>query len=873
MTFVMSNVLTSILDKCDIIYDNHVISKEHILRSYWQFLTKVAEERERVSFSFRTSSVCFDAVALAAMLLSCFDFNSVSNDDVIASLQINDMVLYKGQRYRWKGIQNSDGVDMMVIEQDARGKNGASTTRMPYERFKHYIRPYLGDSTVTDGRGIKRTNSNRESILSQILNVPISEVPSVIEVSVAVVSKKQRMYDLCNNLKIRVNNSTVSLFDIFPSAYYTGTGSEIPIGRNPSKAMPVIRFTEHISVARDMILERGSTTIALLVMNNAFIVENSSELDDLIGRSKPQIIHISTELRSDAERRVLTQYSNMPVFACTSRMLEKVECIPVEDNYLSIELGNQLDFIKKPNIITPLFENTWSISDYRTIQSRLNFIRNLPIDSDIKDNFVISAHALMNLFSTAIFPLSWVEISINNSQINNAVKTPDQRIQELWEYAILAGQFEQYFLDVIEHLEKQNAFYKRQNPKFEWLKAYLNAHSDEKILIVVPKAYYINILANIFNVEDGNIVCTTNRRINSDSSFDAIISLCWTPCRAFDPLQCYLAQEICIPLYIYEQKMFDYRAKDIDSIEQLLSGEASSEFPIDSTIPDEESSNTNDNAEEMLSYYFDLEKYIDEMNSLQLQHFIRNTSSFGNTAVSEICYIGQFSNGDHVFFSKQYMAVVYSPENNTISEKAVKDLSAGDILVFTRRDDFTRNIVDIIFERLLKGGKLHSSISEAKNKASYWKIVLQEYKVSHGLKHREIAQQLRDFGISMKASSIRQWLAAESHIIGPQQIQTMQAIADLTHDIALSNDVNGYFEACRTVRSARRQILKMISDAINDKLSGNIPPAGSDLEVVYQNVDKLAETMELEFLVETDNKYVLQIGFVNRPISDEEVSL
>ena len=64
----------------------------------------------------------------------------------------------------------------------------------------------------------------------------------------------------------------------------------------------------------------------------------------------------------------------------------------------------------------------------------------------------------------------------------------------------------------------------------------------------------------------------------------------------------------------------------------------------------------------------------------------------------------------------------------------------------------------------------------------------------------------------------------------------------------------------------------MISDAINDKLSGNVPPVGSDLEIVYQNVDKLAETMELEYLTQVDNEYMLQIGFINRPISDEEVS-
>lgn len=869
----MSIILLTALEKCDILYGNSVISKEHIIRSYWQFLAKAANEENRVSFAFRTSSVCFDAIAIVAMLLNSITFNSISNDDVVASLQINDMVLYKGQRYRWKGIQIYDKIEMMVIEQDGRGKNGLSTTRMPYERNKQFIKPYLGDSSVTDGRGIRRSNSSREGLLAQLLNIPASEVPSVIEVSFAVVSKKQKIFDLCKNLKIRIKNSCIPLFDIFPAAYYTGTGSQISIGHNPSKAMPVIRFTEQLSVARDMILERGSSTIGLMVMENSFVVENSSELDDLIGRSKPKYIHISTELRSDAEQRVLSQYSNTPIFACTTHSLANIDCDPEEDNYLVSELHNQLTFIKHPNIETPVFENVWDNDAFRSLQSKLNIIRNLNLSSELKDNFVISAHALMNLFSTAIFPLSWIEISINNCQINNAVKTPAQRISELWELASSAGQYEELFLEVIELLEKQHDFYKKQNPKFEWLKSFLNTHTNEKILIVVPKAYYINILSNILNLDSENIACTTNRRFNPDSVFDSIISLCWTPSRSFDPLQCYSAKKINVPLYSYEQSMFAYRKKAIKRIEQLLNGESVLEISSNCTVSSEEAVRESESAENMVSSYFDLERYIDEMNSIQLQHFIRNTTSAGNTALAEICYIGQFTNGDHIFFSKQYMAVVYSPESNDITEKMVKDLVPGDILVFTRRDDFTRNIVDIIFERLMKSKKLSPMIAEAKEKSVYWKTVLKEYKSVHGLKHRDIAQKLRELGLNIKATSIRQWLAEESHIIGPQQEKTLKAIAQLTQDERLLKDTNDFFEACRTIRSTRRQILKMISHAINDRLSGNIPPAGSDLEVVYRNVDKLAETMELEYVTEADNNYMLQIGFVNRPISDEEVSM
>lgn len=92
----MSNMMLSTLQNCDILYGNNVISKELILQNYWEFLAKVTENQSRVSFSFRTASVCFDAIAVVSMMLNALSFNTVSNDDIVASLQINDLVIYKG---------------------------------------------------------------------------------------------------------------------------------------------------------------------------------------------------------------------------------------------------------------------------------------------------------------------------------------------------------------------------------------------------------------------------------------------------------------------------------------------------------------------------------------------------------------------------------------------------------------------------------------------------------------------------------------------------------------------------------------------------------------------------------------------------------
>ena len=123
----------------------------------------------------------------------------------------------------------------------------------------------------------------------------------------------------------------------------------------------------------------------------------------------------------------------------------------------------------------------------------------------------------------------------------------------------------------------------------------------------------------------------------------------------------------------------------------------------------------------------------------------------------------------------------------------------------------------------------------------------------------------------MQEVTIRQWLVEESHIIGPRDAKTMRMIAEVTQDPYLMSDSDAYYEACRIVRHYRRDILTLIAQAINDKLSNKQPVRGSAFEVVYKNVEKLSETMELENVFELDEVAVVNNNMVNRPITESEV--
>lgn len=129
-------IFSKLLDKCDIYYDDKIISKESIIRNYLSFFSKQFYENERkVSFSFHTGSICFDATALIAVIMGCLAFDISSNDDILNSLSVGDMVIYRGERYKWGGI-SVDSIGPFVNEQcgiltqDATGKNGISVNKV-----------------------------------------------------------------------------------------------------------------------------------------------------------------------------------------------------------------------------------------------------------------------------------------------------------------------------------------------------------------------------------------------------------------------------------------------------------------------------------------------------------------------------------------------------------------------------------------------------------------------------------------------------------------------------------------------------------------------------------------------------------------------
>lgn len=869
-----NNLINVMLDKCDIYYGDALISKESIIKRYIKFFDNVfVGEKHSVSFALHTGSICFDIISVVAVTLGCLSYNFGTNDDIISGLQIGDMVMYENKRYRWKGLEDGNGIKYMVLGQDAKGKNGESIRKISFKRYKHLVKPYYGTSSLTDGRGVRKPKTNREEFLSHIFDIPVADVPSLINVAVVIVSGRGDFSEICKHLSIVYGeNKRIRLLDIVPAAYYTGQ-EEIQFGPNPTKATPVLKIAGKMSVARNLVLDKyGNKVVGLLVNGVHYLTENSSEIDDLLRRESLHFVHIALLLNVDASDRILDMYEEANIFACTKSCLSKsigeIKCV----NRFTVELEKQIDNIVNNTVTLITVSGGWTWDEYRRIKNALVLIRQSNWISEQKNEFILCAYGLLNLLNTSVFSMCQIENAITDLKIGTTVLSPKERIDKLWDIAEKAGTMEELCIAVVNDIEEKYYEFMKQSPKALAIKEYLAEHSDRKIAIVVPKDYYTEmmVMTGILNDND-DVVCVTANRFDSTHDYELILVVGDISGKKFDSLQCHSAKNIDILLYECENKSFGYRKKKKEKSEKRLDSRIRG-IKYEEDLEDVYIETANEEEKNILQNFSDLEEYIEKINVLDIGKFVESgIVSNSNSPISEVKHVGVFVTGERIFFSKYYTAVVFDYKAGSVTEKAVDKLLPGDFLVFTRRDDYTKNIVDFVYEKLLETGKLSGKVIAASEKTEYWKDALRRYKMRGNYTYSDIAKKMRKIGSSLQEATIRSWLVEDSHIVGPRDVETMGYIAEVTQDVKILNDINGYFEACRIVRRERRTILELIGKAINNKLSGHIPQEGSVLEVVYNNVDNLSETLELENVIELSESVNVSINLVNKPITEAEV--
>lgn len=887
-------LMQNFIDKCDIYFEESLISKELLIREYANFIASSFGEHDRtVGVVLHTGSICFDIVSVLAAAFGSLILDGSDTYDIISSLDNGEMVQYKNNRYFWGGfgkfekkckdfisvsdIENATHFLLIQRKPDKNLGESISKTILPLAS-RNLIVPYNGKSVITDGRGLRRGNTNRADFITYLFGVPMAEISSVPSVSSVVVAERDVADRIVKGLTISYGDGkSVSLLDIVTASYFTD-GEEYPYAGNPGRNDPVLKFTGKISTARELILDKsGNKAVGLLVLGSESISKGRSELPDLLNRKSLQYIYLSANIDSENAEEILSECENASIFACTGEFLLSHSLPPKEKNRYTAALDKQVENIVNKKIESVIIPGDCTWEEYRTVKKSLYLLSKFDWNGGEKDLFIMNAYSLLNLFTTAVFPIKIIEEMMNGGALSGRIVSPRQRLNGLWELTNkLPTSFVNHAVDVIGLLERLYTKNETECRKYTELKKRLFAGVGKRIAVIVPKAYYSDVLvANEITLSENVVIVTANRFDNS-IEYDEIIVVGDFTGKRFDVFKCRAAADITVLLYDFESRLFRHREKTANRFEYELNKRTGviSEYdePLGG-IPGINNAQSDDD-DKILEFKFmttDLNYYIDKIGRFDIRTLVGQASSTGTTVTADVVAVGTFLDGERILFSKYYKAFVFDKAKGTVTETDVEKLVPGDMLVFTRRDDFTRNMVDNIFENLLSSGRLSEAIKEAAFKSAYWKLALREYMDKHGCSYREISKRLSALGCKRHEVTIRAWLNDDYRIIGPLDEEAFVQIAELTADPDLKRAPKSFYEACRITRHERREILNLVGRAIIDKLRGHLSEQGGLLEAVYDNVDKLAFTLELESVSELDEPFTISINMINKPLMAQEV--
>ena len=867
--------IKNILKKCDIYYDDALISKEILIQKYIDFIGEsLFSDKRMVSFALHTGSICFEIISIIAASLRCLLDNQFTSDQIISSLKENDYVLYKEKsghwiKYRWKGFKIIDNKKYMNLEHDEGKGCKPSTLSLPVNRYQHSIKPYYGNSQRTAGKGIKKKKTNRENFLAFISSTDERNIPTQIDKAIVIVAERFYFSEIYKKISLRYDrDKEVKLYELIPAAYYTNDGKKYQIGENPTKTEPSLKIINGISRARSLVLNKdGNETIGLLITGNAFSSkkEEFDTLAELTTIEALRFVSISSPLKNSMKEYILKKQPESLVFACTKSMISENDQIKIiqEENKFTEELNTQIKNVVNYTINSIPVENGLSWEEYESLINLLSEIKQSEWPN--KENFRMKSFSLLKLINTAIFPLEIMEKAIHEGKIK--IESPSSYISELKNISDRAGSVTKQCQEVVERLESKYREYLENCPKENRLKRYLDEKRGHEILVIVPKEYYIKLL------EMRPITSFLNKKVSYNTprssinqKYDIILHTGIIYKDHSDLFQYQSTSEIDLLLYDHEKHIFEHKQRKFEIDEQKLICEKSDQIktPKENNIPRETRE-----VEETLHQISSLNEEFDKFSINKALDTGRSTLSSltDRASLTEIEYIGTCISGEKIFFSRYYHAVVFNQDEDEISEKTPEDLQPGDMLVFIKRDNYTKNIVDTIYERLREEGSLNQKSLDDYENAQRWKKALYGYMVENRLTYKELTKKLKQTGSNIVETTVRQWLIEDSHIVGPQKEESLRQIAIVTKDPFLQENYSSVYEACKNVRSQRRRILQLIANAIKNKFGGNHPQEEENfLTIVYNEVDNLSETVELEEMKKLDSIQEISSALINRPI-------
>jgi hypothetical protein len=799
-----------------------------------------------------------------AVILACFKsfiFDDTDKEAIIDELEIGDIVIYQNKRGKFHGI---DSEGRIVIENYDRGT--PTVNRIP-RSLAYTISPYNGEGRTLDGRGVKnRTKINR--FISKLFNIKATEIKSVQSKSVVVVCDKLVADDFMKRLSISVDDRGIMVGELFPSAYYTSNDTHYYSG-NASKVEPLLKFTNKLSVARELIIdEEGIET--LIINDTKYFNDDISELASVYNRNSLKSIILLGELYKGIYSSVFEGLDNLDSFVWTKESLEGI----IEKKQQSNNICDESKRLQKMLNNFVEYEIKVNVTDHREYQSDFHeckkilykFIRHNK-SNEIINTFVTKGYWLLNLLERSFFPINIMEQLIIKGAFNALLPT-----RELESMHVIADQYinssiKDDMLAILSKLESIKGELDCKNLKYEYLINLLqeNKYGKKKMAVVCAKTYYEKVFLEAVPLSlkayAEAIDFFTPNKFSSTILYDEVIVIGVYDWDKLNPILLSNSKILLFLLYPNERKrlveadaftkkrLFSIGSGQSDTLENIdLTATTSTLSEPDETIINEEL----DSFTRQLSNTF----AISELSESAIEGMLQQ---------SEIKRVAILETGEKVFFTKNYTSYTYDVARQVVVESDVTSLEPGDLLIFTSYDNDTKDIVQKIMDMVLQSEKCDEHFKESYKKSIQWKKVLKEYKEQNGFSFKELSKRLGKIGKGKHEVTIKTWFDDDSHIVGPRDSGSYHQIAKLTKNVEMMSDPDSFYHSCREVRSMRIRILKYIGKNIIQTYNKTMEmPDDEILSKLPIDLSKMSRLIQIEKLFDVDN-YVIPSHLTNRP--------
>lgn len=865
--------LNKILHKCDILIEGEVISKELLIRTYSEFLSSVTEkEMHNVGFVLHTGSVCFDAISIVYAMATCLVYNEYQADDVIASLQDGDIVLYgdkKKERYTFHGYITEAYAPEISYVLLTQGKD--NKTSVPQSRWR-LIQPYLGSSTRFDGRGLRKNSSIREDFYSTVLEYKQGNIPSVLNVSVALVLPREQANFLIENVSLRFNDKEAKITDLVTASYFS-ENDEYRYGGNSAQTEPILKIASKLSVVRKHVLSRnGNKHIGIIVFGNETVSRSTSELPELLNRNSLKYIYILMNMDCENALPLIREVPSPNVFLCSKDFLLSNSLPTKIKNKYTSELEMQVSAVIDRNTDPYIVDGWFSWNEYKTFKKAIFSIKNSYFETEEKEEFVISSCYLMNIFLTSCFKITELERCISDGILN--IVPLEQRISTLNSHiSSFPREIQEKAKIIVSFLEMSYLFLSEKSEKENYLRTVLAENSDKKIAVIVPKTYYATVMreCGYYDImkEESLLTVVNANSFNNTLLYDRIIITGNFRGKRFDSFRCMSSPRIETLLYDFESNIYKYNMKNVrKEIAELNSLNTVVTITDDKSLIDELYYSDNISEKDIADIAgidYSVDEYISRLNEIASFRGIESFCVQTGSPNADVIAVGTFDSGEKVFFTKLYKAYVFDESDGVVKEVKASELNEGDSLVFTKNTSEARDIVDNVLARLIDEHKLSDDVVDCYVLSKRWKQALQEYMRNNNIPAGEIAKRMIKNGVSVQEFTIRGWLDEDSHTVGPRKQNSIEQIALLTENDEMFEHADLYFSACNTIRRIRRNILNKIGEAIIDKLSGRKHITNTIDQYIYDRIDSVAQILRLETISFVDRS--VPMNLTNRPIS------